>query len=309
MNLSVSTNYTATLATEIEDVAGNTLAGAKVWSFSTGTSIDTTPPAVSSTSPSDGEQGAPQNIVVSATFSEDMDPFTITNSTFILSESSGAVAGQVSNNVTEKKAFFNPEDVLDASTSYSALITAGVRDISCNNLASEKSWFFTTAAQSIITFIAVGGAGSTGDKGSVWLSANGAPGNWTGYDLGEKHLYDIAYGNGRIVAVGVNGESWWSTSGAEGSWNDSTPGSLFLYGVLFGEGKFVSVGDDGQVWWSSDGTPESWTYAYTGGYQLFGIGYGEDRFIAADRYGKLWWSSDAVQDSWAACGVGGAYEI
>jgi hypothetical protein len=141
-NLSASTVYTATVTTGAKDLAGNALAVAKTWSFTTGTSADTTAPTVSSSVPLDASSGAAVNASITATFSEVMDPSTITASTFTLQQGTTAVAGTVS--YLSTTATFKPTSNLAASTAYTATVTTGAKDLAGNALAAAKTWSFTT---------------------------------------------------------------------------------------------------------------------------------------------------------------------
>src|SRR6185369_14474238 len=76
-DLASLTTYTATVTTGAMALAGNALSTSLGWSFSTGATPDTTPPAVSSTVPDDGATAVPVNQTINATFSEAMDPLTI----------------------------------------------------------------------------------------------------------------------------------------------------------------------------------------------------------------------------------------
>ncbi|MEO8330880.1 MAG: ice-binding family protein [Gallionella sp.] len=151
-NLTVSTPYTATITTAAKDLAGNALASNKVWTFTTDASTagDTTKPTVSSTIPVDAASGVAINSNVYATFSEPMDPATITATNFTVAES-GVPASTVSGAVSYigATATFNPTANLAASTAYTATIkggVTGVTDIAApgNAMLADKTWSFTT---------------------------------------------------------------------------------------------------------------------------------------------------------------------
>jgi hypothetical protein len=55
--LAYSTTYTARVTTGVEDLAGNHLAADRVWSFTTGSAPDVTPPSVVTTVPASGATG------------------------------------------------------------------------------------------------------------------------------------------------------------------------------------------------------------------------------------------------------------
>ena len=144
-NLAASTAYTATVTTGAKDLAGNALAVAKTWSFTTGTTADTTAPIVSSTIPADAATGVAVNANITATFSEAIDPATVTNSSFTLKQGTTVVAGAVTSPSTTA-AKFNPTSDLANNTTYTATITTGVRDLAGNPVAVNTTWSFTTIA-------------------------------------------------------------------------------------------------------------------------------------------------------------------
>jgi hypothetical protein len=141
-NLAVSAIYTATVTTGVKDLAGNALAVTKTWSFTTGTTADTTAPTVSSIFPADTATGIVVNANITATFSEVMDPSTVTAATFTLKQGTTPISGAVSNAGTT--ATFNPNSNLAANTVYTATVTTGVKDLAGNALAVTKTWSFTT---------------------------------------------------------------------------------------------------------------------------------------------------------------------
>jgi len=142
--LAANTTYTATITNGAEDLAGNALASDYVWTFTTGAAPDTTAPTVSLTAPADGETGVLTNKKITATFSEAMDPLTISTATFTTLSGATAVSGTVTySGVT---AVFTPATDLAADTSYIVTITTGAEDLAGNPLASDYVWTFTTGA-------------------------------------------------------------------------------------------------------------------------------------------------------------------
>ena len=138
------TLYTATITTAAKDLAGNALASNHVWSFTTGTSQNTTSPTVTATVPDNSAAGVPVGNKLTATFSEAMDPLTITSATFTLKQGTTTVTGAVTySGVT---AVFTPTSKLAANATYTATITTGAKDLAGNALASNHVWSFTTAA-------------------------------------------------------------------------------------------------------------------------------------------------------------------
>ncbi|MBI5186640.1 MAG: Ig-like domain-containing protein [Nitrospinae bacterium] len=171
-NLTASTAYTATITTVAKDLAGNALAVDKVWSFTTGAATDTTAPTVSSTVPVDGATMVVLNQQVAATFSEAMDPVTITTATFTLTQGATPVAGAVA--YAGVTATFTPASNLTASTIYTARITTVAKDLAGNALAVDKVWSFTTGAVTGQLTVNLGLAGNYAILTKTGISTTGA---------------------------------------------------------------------------------------------------------------------------------------
>ncbi|WP_251041710.1 Ig-like domain-containing protein [Arthrobacter sp. ISL-30] len=113
---------------------------------------DTTAPVVTGTSPVAGATGVAVTANVTGSFSEAMDPSTVTSATFTLQTVTTpvrTVAAAVTYNPTDKVATLNPDADLAAGTTYTATIrggSGGVKDVAGNALASDKTWTFTTAS-------------------------------------------------------------------------------------------------------------------------------------------------------------------
>ena len=112
--------------------------------FTTGAAQDVTPPTVVSTDPANNATGVDLNKVIAATFSEAMDPATITTTTFTLKHGTTPVLGTVT--YAGAGVTFTPTGNLTASTTYTATITTGATDLAGNALASDYVWSFTTGA-------------------------------------------------------------------------------------------------------------------------------------------------------------------
>ncbi len=138
-NLSDSTVYTARISRWVRDLSGNAMSSDYTWSFTT---VDTTSPIVSSTSPVNGATGVAINSIITATFSEVMQSSTINTNTFTVSDGKDNISGTVSYSGTT--ATFIPSRNLSDSTIYTARITTGVRDLAGNALASPYTWSFAT---------------------------------------------------------------------------------------------------------------------------------------------------------------------
>jgi hypothetical protein len=111
---------------------------------------DTTPPTVLSVAPVNGATGVSVAATPAATFSEPMNPATITTSTVVLRNSSNSVVpSTVSYDANTKVVTLDPTQALAASTTFTVTITggsSGVKDLAGNALASNFVWSFTTGA-------------------------------------------------------------------------------------------------------------------------------------------------------------------
>ncbi|KAF0243522.1 MAG: hypothetical protein FD180_3306 [Planctomycetota bacterium] len=146
ISLLFSTLFTATISTAVQDLAGNAMAAAYVWTFTTGVSSDSTPPSVISTIPMAGATGVPINSRVTAAFDEPMDSstFTTTTFTFTLQTGSTPVSGTVVCPSPGTSASFIPDSDLAPGTTYTATVTTGVRDLAGNAMLFDYVWSFTT---------------------------------------------------------------------------------------------------------------------------------------------------------------------
>lgn len=138
-NLLNSTLYTATITTAAKDAAGNALLSNYVWTFTT---IGPAPTVIS-TDPTNNATLVPFNKVITATFSTNMDPATITGSSFLLSQNGNPVLGNV--NYSGATASFTPAANLLSNTLYTATITTAAKNLAGIALANNYVWTFSTA--------------------------------------------------------------------------------------------------------------------------------------------------------------------
>ena len=180
-NLAPNTTYTGTISTGAKDLTGNALAGKYVWNFTT--SKDNTAPTVISTDPLNLAANIAYDKKITATFSEAMNPSTITTTSFILKQGATTVPGTVSYSGTT--ATFTPSANLAAGTTYTATITTAAKDIAGNALANNYVWSFTTLVQiappasflgSAAAFGAFGGNAGITNQGLNTIINNGGIG-------------------------------------------------------------------------------------------------------------------------------------
>jgi hypothetical protein len=144
------TQYTATITTGAANPAGNPLAANVPWMFTTGTI-----PTVTATNPANSAMNVPINQKITATFSEAMNPATITAAgTFTVAVAGGgaAVTGTVTYVAATNTAMFAPTGNLLPSTQYTATITTAAQSAAAgNSLANNFVWSFTTGLTADLT--------------------------------------------------------------------------------------------------------------------------------------------------------------
>ncbi|HBD96424.1 MAG TPA: hypothetical protein DC057_19795 [Spirochaetia bacterium] len=145
-DLTENTVYTATMTTEVKDLAGNALIENKVWSFTTSTAPDIIAPTVLSTVPVNYTIDIAMNSTITASFSESMTSTTIITANFTVKDGTTEVIGVVTYDSVNNKAIFTPSANLLDNKLYTATITTGVKDLAGNALAANKVWSFTTSA-------------------------------------------------------------------------------------------------------------------------------------------------------------------
>jgi hypothetical protein len=103
---------------------------------------DSVAPTVASVTPPNGSLGVPLTTVATATFSEPMDPATISGTTFAVTGNGSLIAGNVSYNGTT--ATFTPSGNLPYGITFTATVSTGAKDLAGNPLAAPFSWTFAT---------------------------------------------------------------------------------------------------------------------------------------------------------------------
>lgn len=159
VDLEPNKNYTATIMAGVNDMAGNGLASDYSFTFTTGDSPDILLPTVSSRDPLTDAINVARNKAVVLTFSEAMDPLTLTTLTFTLKQGATEVPGMVAYSGTT--ATFTPTNFLAAGITYTATITTGAKDLAGNALAANTLWSFTTGGNaSTLAVVELGTAGN-----------------------------------------------------------------------------------------------------------------------------------------------------
>mgnify|MGYP001788535549 CR=1 FL=1 len=104
-------------------------------------------PQVVSTNPTDTASGVSVSTTIEATFNEEINPSTITTTTFTLKQGTTAIAGSVT--YTGMTATFSPSFNLSPNTIYTGTISKAVKDPAGNAPISDYVWSFTTGAADV----------------------------------------------------------------------------------------------------------------------------------------------------------------
>ncbi|HKB06390.1 MAG TPA: LamG-like jellyroll fold domain-containing protein, partial [Gemmataceae bacterium] len=112
--------------------------------------VDTTPPAVLSVVPVPNATGVNPDSNVSARFTEDLNPATVSAATVELRDANGvAVPADVTYDAGTETVILNPTASLAPSAMYTAILkggAAGLADLAGNPLAADYTWSFQTGA-------------------------------------------------------------------------------------------------------------------------------------------------------------------
>jgi subtilisin family serine protease len=124
------------------DPAGNVDPSPAAWTWT----VDLTQPGVSGTSPADGATGVAVGTNVSTTFSEPMDPATLTGSNVRLRPqgSTTDVPATLAYDGPSRTATLDPSGPLAHGQPYVVEVTTGVKDLAGNQIPAAVSWTFTT---------------------------------------------------------------------------------------------------------------------------------------------------------------------
>jgi len=170
---------------------------------------DTTPPTVSSSSPSSGATSVPSSTTVTATFSEAVQPSSVNMA--VTGPGSTAVAGSTAYDGPSRTATFTPSSALALSTTFTVTVS-GAQDAAGNPM-QQVSWTFTTAAT------------NSGCPCSIW-SASDAPSTGSSNDASavELGVRFRASTNGYITGIrfykgsnntGAHVGTLWSNTGTQ----------------------------------------------------------------------------------------------
>ena len=106
---------------------------------------DTTPPTIVSKLPTDDQVNVDLKSKLVVTFSEALDPTTVTSTNVLLRRAgAGDVQREVTWDLPSRTVFIKPTTLLEISTQYKVTLTRGLKDKAGNELLRLEEWSFTT---------------------------------------------------------------------------------------------------------------------------------------------------------------------
>ena len=142
--LSPNTTYRAEVSSAVSNLAGVNMDNDQHWSFTTGTTVATSPQVVY-TAPLQGDSNISVNSTVVVDFNQAMDTNTVNTSNIVVANSQGwPVAGSVT--YTAQSAVFTPDAPLSPSETYTVSVSGDVASAGGMQMGQAYSWTFTTAA-------------------------------------------------------------------------------------------------------------------------------------------------------------------
>ena len=185
--LATLTQYTGTITGATSLASGVAMAGPFTWQFTTvAAPSDVTLPQVSTTDPATTTPGpttgVPSNTAISATFTKNMAPATITGTSFTVTCTAPCVSptGSVNYSVGARTAVFRPAANFIVGDTYTVTITTAATDVAGNALAGNQAplpaassyvWTFTAAAPSAAGNVSVLSTNPAANASTVCPSA------------------------------------------------------------------------------------------------------------------------------------------
>ena len=162
----------------IADLEGHNLPRAFLSNFVTGASAVTSPPTVSSISPTSGSTGVPVNAVIDIAMSSPLSIGSINNGAVLLSAGGSFVTGSITASSDLTKVTFKPNNLLGINTTYTVAVQ-GLTDEAGNVMAPFTSTFSTgssgtpsTVRPTVVSVSPANGATAVPVGGPVTLTFN-----------------------------------------------------------------------------------------------------------------------------------------
>lgn len=106
-------------------------------------------PTITSTLPVNGATAVAVRPAISATFSKEMDPQTLTTTQFLVRQGATNIAGTVAYTAATRTATFTPTSALGTNLVHTATVNTGAKDTQGLALAADVTWSFTTAVNTL----------------------------------------------------------------------------------------------------------------------------------------------------------------
>ncbi|MBI4604567.1 MAG: Ig-like domain-containing protein [Planctomycetes bacterium] len=141
------------ITTGVQDTGGAALASQFAYSFTTGTASDAAAPAVVAVSPVDGETGVGVNAIISARFSEPVNPVTVSAATLRLETGAGErVPCAIFFEESNRAVHVVPNEPLAPSALHTITVEPAIADQAGNALGTDVMTTFMTAAGTDVGF-------------------------------------------------------------------------------------------------------------------------------------------------------------
>ena len=189
-------------------------------------STDLTPPTVTAINPAAGSTSVCLTRTATATFSEAMDPATISAANFTVTDGGVAVPGTVSYDATTRVASFVATNATGFAPSRLLVVTiksgsTGVKDVAGNALAADRVWSFTTGTQACVAAVNLRTIATYGGFGGSAGVTNQGINTVVGGDLGTTAACTLI--TGLHNAANVYSETPLNIGAVSGSINCAPP--------------------------------------------------------------------------------------
>jgi hypothetical protein len=159
---------------------------------------DNTRPTIISRTPASNAYGVATNATVSVTFSETLDPTSVTATNFTVTSGMTSVVGTLTYDPKTSTIVFSPTARLAGLTTYTVRLS-GIQDLS-GNTATTSSWYFTTAMASDTTAPTV--TAVTPTSGTTGVSTNAMIIITFSEAMDDSSLTDIRLNAGTTLIAG-----------------------------------------------------------------------------------------------------------
>ncbi|HET8861490.1 ice-binding family protein [Marivirga sp.] len=140
MELEGGITYVATISTEAISTDAIPMESNYTWEFTTEDLV----PSIVETSPMDLATNVARDEEITVDFSQNMDPATITSTSFTVSDGTNLITGQIS--YAGVRATFTPDNNLMSGTTYTATVTTAAKNVDGLALENDYEWTFSTVA-------------------------------------------------------------------------------------------------------------------------------------------------------------------